>query len=123
VKTYLPSGFNNRDVRVWANDEARLLYVYVHYENTSGSNYATGANAVFFTSTDSTLYPAGSGAKAVFDGFRYNSSTGALLDFPVVLYQWNTSSKTWGIRGPAWSFECSSLKFHGTIPYDLLGIA
>ena len=119
--SYLPSGFNTRDVRVWANDRLRMLYVYVHYENTSGSNTSTGANAVFLSCTDTSLYP--SSTKAILDGFRYNGSTGALQDFPVNMYQWNTTSKTWGIRGPAWSFDCASLKFHGTIPYDALGIA
>jgi hypothetical protein len=117
----VPSGFNTRDVRVWANDRLRLLYVYIHYENTGGSNTATGSNTALFTCTDTSLYP--SSTKACLEGFRYNGSTGALADFPVRIYQVSTTAKSWGMQLPGWSFDAASFKTHGTIPYDALGIA
>ena len=120
----LPSGFDSASYDVWANDGLRLLRVSVYAENSGGTNVSVSANQNIFTSTDTSLYPAnmsGAPVARVGSGFRY--AGGALLDFPARLFQWSTSARSWGLRGPAWAFSASSVHFDAFVPYDAWGIA
>lgn len=123
VTNRLPSGFDSVTNYIYANDTARLLYISLHAENSGGTNTSVPANQNIITSTDTSLYPAnlpGAPISRIGSGFRY---AGSLLDFPVRMFQWNTNTRTWGLRSPTWAFSAASISFDAVIPYDRLGIA
>lgn len=123
VTDYLPANFDLKECKCYANDGARLIHFSLYAENSSGSNVTVAANTNLMTFTDSTLYPAnmtGAPIARLSSGWRY---AGGILDFPIRLFQWSTTSKSWGLRSPSWAFNASNIHWEATYPYASLGIA
>lgn len=122
VTNGVPSGFDSKVVRCYANDFTRQMYFDIRCENTSGTNTNLPANTNLISCSDMSLKPGSyTTAGVIGKGYRYNNTDTAFLDFPVYAYV-NTSS-SWVLRSPTWQFSAASFSFTATIPYEVLGIA